>query len=127
MLKLIKNYYFNEVIIYLKIMKYLFILCFLPSLSFAEIEITKEVDFELDLSHDEMFVVEKAYEHLFDKEVFNKEVKEVLSIIEKNKSVKKIKIDINKYSQSIFIERYLKKEKYDAYIYDEKTLIVYSK
>lgn len=108
-------------------MKYLLLLCFLPCLAYSEIEISKEADFELSPDHAEVFVVEKAYEHLFDKKLFLKEIKEVLSVVEKNKSKEKIEIDLSKYNQKIFIERYLKKEKYDAYIYDEKTLIVYSK
>lgn len=93
--------------------------------TFAKIEYSIQNNNDsLSQSGNEDFIVE--YEHLdkFDKKQFEKSVQAIIDTVSQSKS-SMIVLPLHKNTQSIFIERYFKKNYPDAYINHKNEIVIY--
>ena len=93
--------------------------------SFAKIEysIQNQNDSFAQTEHED-FIVEYDYLDKFDKQEFEKSVKSIVDKVTKSKESKVI-LPLHKNTQSIFLERYFKKNYPDAYINHKNEIVIY--
>lgn len=110
-------------------MKTFIILFLLSSFAYAQklnYKIQREVE-QTSVNHNSFYVVEFEYADIFKQDIFEKEVHSILKTLEKvGDSQKFIEVSF-KHDQGIFVERYFKKELYDAYLVDANKIKIYTK
>jgi len=110
-------------------MKTFIILFLLSSGAYAQklnYKIQREAE-QNNQNHDSFYVVEFEYADIFKEDVFEKEVVSIMKTLEQVGQTQKFIEFSFKHDQGIFIERYFKKELYDAYLIDTNKIKIFTK